>query len=131
MPHKRSVYAALNISSGLRAPPKRWLFQVTKNICKDISKKQGKAPIAFSQLAGEEEDMPDFDDKDWEQEMTRYKVREVLEKLSPTYRKVLVWQFIDGLSQKEIAERLGCKEKSVKVLIFKAKRAFKKLWQAG
>jgi RNA polymerase sigma-70 factor (ECF subfamily) len=115
-------------------PPKSWLFKVADNVCKDMLKRGKEAPIPFSQLADEEGEFdPEEiqDERDWAQWAFRCEVQEALERLSPTYRKVLVWRFIEGLTQKEIAEKLGCQVRSVKVLISKAKQSFKKRWQAG
>lgn len=134
MPSKRSACAAVCISIGLRPPPKSWLYKVADNVCKGMLKKRKEAPILFSELAEEEEGL-DFEElfegEGWEREGFRQRVWEVLECLSPTYRKVLVWRFVEGLSHKEIAKRLSCKVGSVNVLINKAKRAFKKRWKEG
>ncbi len=114
-----------------KRPPKSRLRKVATSVCRDMLKNLKTAPIPFSQLATEEEFDPTdlLEDKWLEQRQRALRVREILEHLSPTYRKVLVWQFVEGLSHREIAERLGCKVKSVKVLLNKAKRAFKKAWQ--
>ncbi|MER3501847.1 MAG: hypothetical protein C4295_10345 [Candidatus Fervidibacterota bacterium] len=117
-----------------RLPPKSWLQKVSDNVCKGMLKGRKEAPIPFSQLADEEGGVdPEklLEGKEWERWTSRQEVWEVLEVLPPTYRKVLIWRFMEGLSHKEIARRLGCKTESVKVLINKAKKALKKRWQSG
>lgn len=112
----------------VQAPPKSWLRKVAENVCRDMLKKRKEAPIPFSQLAEEDKIDPVelLEEKDWRQLVLRCEVQEVLESLSPTHQKVLVYRFIEGLSHKEIARGLSCKVGSVKVLINKAKKAFKK-----
>ncbi|MFA0761417.1 MAG: hypothetical protein HZLCBSQH_001525 [Candidatus Fervidibacterota bacterium] len=83
---------------------------------------EGESPINWEELLEAEE---------WTNLWRRREVQEVLESLSPTYRKVLVWCLMEGLSHREVAKRLGCKEGSVKVLLSKAKKAFRKVWRAG
>jgi len=103
-------------------------------VVKDLLCERADTPIPFSQLM-EGEEMINWEEQweaeEWERQWCRREVQEVLESLSPTYRKVLVWCLMEGLSHREVARRLGCKEASVKVLLSKAKKAFRKVWQAG
>jgi RNA polymerase sigma factor (sigma-70 family) len=117
-----------------KAPPNSWLKKVIDSVVKDLLRKRADAPIPLSQLM-EEESPINWEElleaEEWTNQWRRREVQEVLESLSPTYRKVLVWCLMEGLSHREVAKRLGCKEGSVKVLLSKAKKAFRKVWRAG
>jgi len=116
-----------------KPPPNSWLKKVIDSVVKDLLCKRADAPIPFSQLMEEESPInwELLEAEEWTNQWRRREVQEVLENLSPTYRKVLVWCLMEGLSHREVAKRLGCKEGSIKVLLSKAKKALRKSWQAG
>ena len=63
-------------------------------------------------------------------EKTRQRVLWVLDSLSETQRLSLEWKYMDRLSVREIANRLGKSEKTAEALLFRARRAFRRLYQS-
>ena len=59
----------------------------------------------------------------------RTSVLSVLDQLSDEQRLVLEWKYIDGLSVREIAQRLDRSEKAIESLLLRARRAFRTLFE--
>jgi RNA polymerase sigma-70 factor, ECF subfamily len=53
------------------------------------------------------------------------RVRHILDRLPPQYGSALEWKYIDELSVREIAERLGLGVKAAESLLTRARRAFR------
>lgn len=56
-------------------------------------------------------------------------VHEALEGVSDRQRLVLQWKYVDDLSIREMAERLGETEKAVESTLYRARREFRRLFQ--
>lgn len=54
-------------------------------------------------------------------------VRIMLSELPPIYNKILTLRYINGLSYREIAEKLKCSEGTVKSRLFRGKKIMKKI----
>jgi RNA polymerase sigma-70 factor (ECF subfamily) len=65
-----------------------------------------------------------------EVEETRVEVLSVLDQLSDRQRIVLEWKYLDALRVREIAERLGESEKAVETVLYRARREFRRLFDA-
>jgi RNA polymerase sigma-70 factor (ECF subfamily) len=65
-----------------------------------------------------------------EVEETRSEVLRVLDELSDRQRVVLEWKYLDALRVREIAERLGDSEKAVETVLYRARREFRRLFEA-
>ena len=55
----------------------------------------------------------------------RLAVRRVMDDLPEQYRLALEWKYIDGLSVRQIAERLALTEKAAESILFRARREFR------
>lgn len=55
----------------------------------------------------------------------RHAIVSVLEKLPDEQRQVLEWKYIEEVSTRDIAARIGRTEKAVEALLYRARRAFK------
>ena len=64
-----------------------------------------------------------------EAEETRDHVLKVLDALPDRQRLVLEWKYLDGLSVREIAERLGETERSIEAILYRARRGFRHLFE--
>ncbi|MEO9592372.1 RNA polymerase sigma factor [Rhodopirellula bahusiensis] len=60
-----------------------------------------------------------------DQELRRESVREAIDTLPEHYRQTLEWKYVDQVSVKVIAERLGTTEKSVQGTLFRARQALR------
>jgi RNA polymerase sigma-70 factor (ECF subfamily) len=65
-----------------------------------------------------------------EVEETRQQVLRVLDELPDRQRVVLEWKYLDALPVREIAERLGDSEKAVETVLYRARRQFRRLFEA-
>ena len=55
--------------------------------------------------------------------------RVVLDQLSPSYSRALEWKYLEGISVKEIAERLQLSPKAAESILSRARVAFRDLFQ--
>jgi len=99
-----------------------WLWGVAENISKSFSRKKGKERAIFSY------DIPDIpDDKPDEDFSEEYGIlREKIAYLSKIYRDVTILYYYDGLSIKEIAERLHIPDGTVTWRLSEARRKIEK-----
>jgi RNA polymerase sigma-70 factor, ECF subfamily len=65
-----------------------------------------------------------------EAEETRVEVLRVLDELPDRQRLVLEWKYLDALRVREIAERLGDSEKAIETVLYRARREFRRLFEA-
>ena len=65
-----------------------------------------------------------------ESEETRLEVLRVLDELPDRQRLVLEWKYLDALRVREIAERLGDSEKAIETVLYRARREFRRLFEA-
>jgi RNA polymerase sigma-70 factor (ECF subfamily) len=65
-----------------------------------------------------------------EAEETRIEVLRVLDELPDRQRIVLEWKYLDSLRVREMAERLGESEKAVETVLYRARREFRRLFEA-
>ncbi|MFG2481438.1 MULTISPECIES: RNA polymerase sigma factor [Streptomyces] len=56
-------------------------------------------------------------------------VRDVLERLSPPHRAVLVLRDLEGLDEHAVSALLGVPEPTVRTRLFRARRNFRKAWE--
>uniref|UniRef100_A0AAU2JU58 RNA polymerase sigma factor n=1 Tax=Streptomyces sp. NBC_00049 TaxID=2903617 RepID=A0AAU2JU58_9ACTN len=56
-------------------------------------------------------------------------VRDVLERLSPAHRAVLVLRDLEGLDEHSVSALLGVPEPTVRTRLFRARRNFRKAWE--
>ncbi|MGW0749847.1 RNA polymerase sigma factor [Streptomyces sp. NPDC002587] len=56
-------------------------------------------------------------------------VRDVLERLSPAHRAVLVLRDLEGLDEHAVSALLGVPEPTVRTRLFRARRNFRKAWE--
>ena len=64
-----------------------------------------------------------------EAEEARDHVLNVLDALPDRQRLVLEWKYLDGLSVREIAERLAETERSIEAVLYRARRGFRHLFE--
>jgi RNA polymerase sigma-70 factor (ECF subfamily) len=61
---------------------------------------------------------------------TRLEVLRVLDALPERQRVVLEWKYVESLTVREIAERLGESERAVEAVLYRARRGFRKLFES-
>lgn len=109
----------------ISAPPmeekarKAYLYQTATNILRDRWRKQKRQRENWEETQPEEQFLPNFD--------LPVDMASVLERLSAQDRAVLWLAHVEQLSHREIARILGLKEKSIKVILFRARERAKDL----
>jgi RNA polymerase sigma factor (sigma-70 family) len=113
-----------------------WLSVIVTNQAKDFMRSaENKYHLNFSELEGDEEDDEPFETADeridtqpemaYDVKQKKDIVQEILDALPDDQRVAVMMYFYDGMTTKEIAEQLGCKEVTVKARIRYAKEKIK------
>jgi len=79
-----------------------WFYRIAMNRVADYHRKMSRGR---KRKSSEERDPRVFDPRDWI--YSELALKEVLEALPDSYRQILVLRFLEGLSFRDIAERLG------------------------
>ena len=106
-----------------------WLYRVSLNVCLDIARKEsrGVEMDSLDTMTGSRDIVPEylFDSEapggEVEREELSRIIQGVLNTLSPDHRTVVVLKDIEGLSQKEISETMGCSVGTVKSRLSRAR----------
>jgi RNA polymerase sigma-70 factor (ECF subfamily) len=70
-------------------------------------------------------------DDPWDAELDAAVAHEVLSRLTPNHRSVLVLRYLDGLSVPEISGLIGRTVGATEVLLVRARKAFRAAYEAG
>jgi RNA polymerase sigma factor (sigma-70 family) len=100
-----------------------YLFTVASNLAREYSARDRRRgnPVDLDDatLLNELAELPAYDSEiDVGRQITR--LREVLRQLPPRWHAAIVLQYVQGLSQREIAERLGVSQRMVKKYVGQA-----------
>ena len=112
----RFLRAALK--SDDEAYQKNYLFRIGTNLARDHWRRRPRKE-ALEVEAGEE---IRTDDRTAERVQQRWDLGRALEKLKPREREILWLAYVEGSSHKEIAEVVGLRAGSIRLLLFRARR---------
>lgn len=107
-----------------------WLFKIATNNCIDFIRKKRIKAISIDQgFATDDGDTIEISIKDavldpaeaMQKEERIKKMREIVEKLKPRYRKLVEMRYFDELAYEEIAEELNLPLGTVKAQLFRAR----------
>lgn len=128
----------------LRNPDARtaWVFRIASNVAFDhlrtrTSRLAGRMVPVDGDPAGDEAsgvDLPSEEqsaEERLEQSEMAACLREHIHRLSPPLRACLILRDLEGLSERAVADILGCSLAAVKVRTHRARRALRALLQAG
>lgn len=103
-----------------------WVFKIAQNVVIDYyrSNKFKEFSDLDVDLESDDESPVDFTQKSLDKEH----FREIIDRLIPQYRDVLVYKYMNELSNSEIAEILEKSEANVRILVHRALKAFKKVF---
>jgi len=59
----------------------------------------------------------------------RIQVREIFNKLKDSQKSILILKYYVGLSCRDISKLLDTDENTIKTLLYRARKTFKKLWE--
>ena len=114
--------ARLDVSTNIAA----WLTGVARNKLADYWRRSGRED------AGQQDDTPgrETDPADAiHVSETRQTVGRVMDRLDDQERIALEWKYIDGLTVREIAQRLGRSDKAVEAILSRARAEFRLQYQ--
>ena len=124
------------IEAGSRLAP--WLVRIAVNLCYDhLRRLRRRGERSFSELGPQEARVVDtlLHDEAALHAVDRLFLREVAEKLvgqlAPQDRAVLLLKEREGMNTREVARVLGCSETAVRLRLFRARRALRKLLGEG
>ncbi|MBQ2529816.1 MAG: sigma-70 family RNA polymerase sigma factor [Treponema sp.] len=110
---------------------KFWLIRVVKNASLNYAKRKGREAKAYHKALYEGRQHFDSGEVDLLKAETIEKVKEILDKLPPKMKEVLVLREYGDLNYKEIGEALGITEGNVKVRVFRAREQIQKMIGEG
>lgn len=109
---------------------KNYLFKIAKNKVIDYIRKKKIEKILFSALPSTLVDnlKTILIDEELEKKQLQEKIKKTFQKLPNDYQLVLRLKYIEGEKVKSIAQKLSMKFKTVESLIFRARKAFIKVF---
>lgn len=99
-----------------------FVYRIATNLMSDHWRRGRKSP--FARLEGEADEESWVDHEPAERLNMRHDVGRLFKRLKPQERALLWLAHVEGAAHGEIASAIGVKEKSVKVLLFRARRRF-------
>ncbi|MFA5386751.1 MAG: RNA polymerase sigma factor [Candidatus Paceibacterota bacterium] len=107
--------------------PRAFLFQIARNQIIDFYRQKNKNPLSLDGL-GELADFkslkPVFEEM-IELNMEMERIKKALKAINPLYADVIIWRYVEDLSNQEIAQILKKREGNVRVLLHRALEALK------
>ena len=100
-----------------------WVYSITYNYCIDLIRKKKKIPLLYTEDVGKmsketEVEIPDSVLLEMKQE----RLANVLDRLPPGDKAILMMKYIDDLQIKDIGDVLGKTESAIKMQIMRAKQ---------
>lgn len=113
-----------------------WMCAICKNEIFDYLKKQAKyeqaiiltGDVSEFELTAQAMDTPASNQPDdvYHRDQDTYLIHKVLDQLPSNYGNVIEWKYIDGLSVKQIAQRLNLSHSAAQSVLLRARVAFQK-----
>jgi len=110
--------------------PEAWLISVAMNLLRNATSTNSRRLRLLTPARGENvlSDPPPAPDRALETDDSRRRVRLALDRLPERERRMLLLR-AEGYSYRNIAEALGLNEASIGVLLARARRAFRQLYE--
>ncbi len=107
-----------------RAQPFTWLYRTARLVCFEMNRQRKHDPLPAEGL---ETSVPG---NAGEHEIALAEVRTLIAELPERQREVIVLRLFEDCSVKETAAAMGCREGTVKALLYKARAALQGKWDA-
>ena len=112
--------------------PTAFLYRIARNQIIDFYRAKSKKPLSLDkvgEIADFQVSQPTFSQK-IELTMEMERIKKAIHNIKPVYADVIIWHYVDDLSNKEIAQILKKTEGNVRVIIHRALEALKKQLEA-
>lgn len=113
-----------------------WMCSICKNEIYDFQKARAKyeqtiileseLPDGDSASLPQEENLPDQPEDLYARDQSTRIIHMILDSLPADYGNVIEWKYIEGLSLKQIAERLDLSHSATQSILYRARMAFQK-----
>jgi RNA polymerase sigma-70 factor (ECF subfamily) len=108
-----------------------WLLSVVRRQAADHHRRAYRAQAKLGSVAiGPVETARHGPTVSLETAETRLEVLRVLDALPERQRQLLEWKYVESLSVREIAERMGESERAIEAVLYRARRGFRKLYES-
>lgn len=128
----RAFHALPRTTRELNVPA--WLHRIAANACIDLLRRRQRIRWLPWDLGKHERLLPGSQGDEPEHATlgseTQAVVQEILRRMQPRHRAVLLLREFDGLQSKEIAQALGLSTSAVNSLLFRAREEFRRLYHA-
>lgn len=116
--------------TGVDAPQAAaWLRSVIRHKCADHHRRGARFRKAAEGVSRTLEwDAVEPPAANLERQEQREQVRQAMQSLKKRHRLLLEWKYAEGMSVRQIAERLGATEKSVEASLYRARREFRRTY---
>lgn len=121
--------AAVAFNDGRRAMvTPAWIMAVARNKVIDRWRQAERRSAIALRYRGRADDHVEFPEH-WSQDPRREDVLAALDRMRPADRELICLHYLDGMSQRAIAEALGCTLSAVESRLARARRAFRRLYR--
>jgi RNA polymerase sigma factor (sigma-70 family) len=108
-----------------------WLYSITYNYCIDLIRKKKKMPMIYAEDMGKvsketEVEVPDSVIL----EMETNRLEQVLDKMPPGDKAILLMKYADDMPIRDMGEVLGKTESAIKMQIMRAKQKAQSMYEA-
>ncbi len=103
-----------------------WLIGVARHKLVDHWRRREREQRKLAAVEHE----PEVDEDPWDVRLDRLRAHETLDRLGAHHRGALVLRYLDGLPVRQVAECLGRTEGATEVLLVRARKAFRELYES-
>lgn len=119
-------------SPGEKAGFNAWIFRIAHNTVIDFYRVQKNTSPLESEDGEEMFFIPDPNetpDEKTNQILEAQKLREALKEINPSYREILELKYLEGFSNREIAEITGKTEGNIRIIQLRGLKTLKEVWE--
>jgi RNA polymerase sigma-70 factor (ECF subfamily) len=106
-----------------------WLARIATNVCVDHLRSRGRAHLVALPADGDELKVEEGPESLIARRDPR--LRRAIRDIQPTHARALVMRTLEGLSHREIGERMEMGPGQVKALLHRARRSLRRAWDKG
>jgi len=106
-----------------------WLIGIARHKIGDVRRRRARVKVGLPPESLPQEDASHDPSASLETAERRAQVAAVMDALPDDQRLALEWKYLDGLSVREIAHRMGRTDKAAETLLYRARQAFRETFE--